>query len=197
METLMKTTTLFSAVLLSACVTVGVADAAPAASTAAYYYDEGARRPLTLQPGLIAEVGPGQATVVKSALPTAEVVHASSAATVYKAGAAEVLQTLASSRLPQARLSPVYRDGTGGPGSLRALPGGVLVNFKPEWTAAQVGAFVSQRGLTLGQKLNLAGNWYLVNTPAGEAALRAANAIQESGAVVSSAPNWWQQASAR
>jgi hypothetical protein len=73
----------------------------------------------------------------------------------------------------------------------------VLVNFEAGWTAAQVEAFAARRGLTLGQKLNLAGNWYLLNTAAGDASLQAANAIQESGAVLSASPNWWQQASPR
>jgi hypothetical protein len=192
----MKTTTLFSAILLSACATVGSAEAAPPAGSS-YYYDDGVRRPVTLEPGLIAEVGPGQGTALKAALPAAEVVHASGSATVYKAAPAEVAQTLASPKLSQARLSPVYREGRGGLGALRALPGGALVNFKPDWTAAQVAAFVAERGLTLGQKLNLAGNWYVVNTAPGEASLQAANAIQESGAVLSSSPNWWMQAAVK
>jgi hypothetical protein len=196
METLMKTTTLFSAVLLSACATMGSAEAAPPAGST-YYYDDGVRRPVTLEPGLIAEVGPGQATAVKAALPAAEVVHASASATIYKAAPAEVAATLASPKLSQVRLSPVYREGSGGPGGLRALPGGMLVNFKPDWTAAQVAGFVAERGLSLGQKLNLAGTWYVVNTAPGEASLRAANALQESGAVLAASPNWWTPAAPR
>lgn len=185
----MKTSTLLAAFLLAACTTVVSAEAAPTGSTA-YYYDDGARRPLTLEPGLIAEVGPGRATAVKAALPAAEVVHASGGATVYKAAAADVAVALST---PKARLSPVYREGAGGLGQLKALPGGVLVSFKPDWSPEQVLAFVTQRGLGLSQKLGLPGNWYLVTTAAGDASLRAANALQESGAVLSAAPNWWTQ----
>jgi hypothetical protein len=192
----LKTTTLFSAVLLSACATAGSAVASPPAASA-YYYDEGVRRPLRLEPGLIAEVGPSGVSVVKAALPAAELVHASGSATVYLAPAADVARTLTHPASAQARLSPVYREGSSSLGRLMALPGGVLVQFRPDWTPAQVGAFVTQRGLTLGQKLNLAGNWYAVSTAPGEASLLAANALQESGAVVSAAPNWWLQTSVK
>jgi hypothetical protein len=85
-----------------------------------------------------------------------------------------------------------------------AMTRGLEVNgvYSNSWGAtdgtggvAQVKAWVAARGFALGQKMNLPGNWYLVTTPPGAASLTAANAMQESGAVLSATPNWWKQAS--
>jgi hypothetical protein len=164
---------------------------------AAWYYDEGVRRPLSIEPGLIAEVGPAAEASVTKALPAAELVHRSGSVAVFRAAPAEVARALTSSTRAVSRVSTVYREGGTPVGRLMALPGGVLVNFKAEWSEAQIRDFVARRGLSLGAKMSLAGNWYQVNTAAGEASLLAANALQESGAVVSASPNWWKETSPR
>lgn len=89
--------------------------------------------------------------------------------------------------------SPVYREGDSPAGRLMALPGGVMVKFKPEWSRQRIDAWLAGRGLTVVRQLAMAGNWFLVDTPAGEASLRTANALYETGEVLAASPNWWKQ----
>lgn len=181
------------AFVLTACGTVSSgAGAAPAQGD--YYYEGGTKHAVTAVTGLVATTDADTAQSLKVALPQAEVVHAAGITTVFRASSADVAQALGTA---SAKVSAVYQEGTSGLGGLMALPGGVLVNFKPDWTEAQARTWVSARGFVLGQKLNLPGNWYLVATPAGAASLLAANAMFESGAVLSATPNWWKQASTR
>jgi hypothetical protein len=196
----MKPTIVIAIAVLTACSSASnAAAAAPVAITApaAWYYDEGVRRPVSVEPGLIAEIGPAAEASVTRALPAAELVHRSGSVAVFRAAPAEVARALGSSNRTATRVSTVYREGGTPVGRLMALPGGVLVNFKAGWTEAKIHEFLATRGLTLGQRMNLAGNWYTVNTAAGEASLLAANALQESGAVVSASPNWWKETSPR
>jgi hypothetical protein len=196
----MKPTILIAVAVLTACSSAGNAAAAPPAAVtapAAWYYDDGVRRPLSLEPGLIAEVGPAGEAGLEKSLPAARLVHRSGAIAVFRAAPAEVSRALTTQTRAVARVSTVYREGGTPVGRLMALPGGVVVNFKADWSEAQIRDFVAKRGLNLGARMNLAGNWYVVNTAAGEASLVAANSLQESGAVISASPNWWKETSTR
>ena len=95
------------------------------------------------------------------------------------------------------RTSPVFREGDSPAGRLMALPGGVMVEFKPDWTPAQIGDWLSARVLTVDQRLGIAGNWYVIHSAPGWPALDLANAIHESGDVVSASPNWWKETTPR
>lgn len=95
------------------------------------------------------------------------------------------------------RVSPVYREGDSPAGRLMALPGGVMVQFKPEWSDTQIQAWADGQGLQLVHKLSLPGQWRLVATETGTAALALANQIHASGDVVSARPNWWRQTAPR
>lgn len=181
---------------LVACSTVG-SGAGAAQAPAAYYYEDGVRHPVTEVPGLVATTNPGAAESVKAALPGAEVVYSAGSTTIFKSSSTDVGQALKRTATPVAQLSPVYREGTSGAGRWMALPGGVVVSFKADWTEAQVKSWVAARGFALGQKMSLPGNWYVVTTPPGAASLTAANSMQESGEVLSATPNWWKQASTK
>ncbi len=89
--------------------------------------------------------------------------------------------------------SPVYREGTSPAARLMALPGGVMVKFPPQWAEADIEAWAGRTGNRLGKRLGLSGNWVLVPTPAGQAALDLTLRIQQSGEPVSATPNWWKQ----
>jgi hypothetical protein len=91
------------------------------------------------------------------------------------------------------RTSPVFREGTSPAGRLMALPGGVIIQFRPEWTTEQVSEWIANHGYTVRQKLNITGQWYILDSPAGLASLEMANTIHGSGDVVSATPNWWVQ----
>lgn len=181
---------------LAACSTVG-GGAGAAQAPATYYYEDGVRHPIVEVSGLVATTTADGAEAVKAALPGAEVFLSAGGTTIFKSSSAEVDQGLKRTARPTVQVSPVYREGTSAAGRLMTLPGGALVSFKPDWTEAQVKAWVAARGFALGQKMNLPGNWYLVATPPGAASLTAANAMQESGAVLSATPNWWKQASTK
>lgn len=148
------------------------------------YFDGGNQRAMTLEPHLLAQfrtVGAPGTRLAGSSGPFVSIV--------------DTTQTVAQSA--GGSTSPVYREGNSPAGRLMALPGGVVVNFKSEWTAAQIQAWALDGGFTLGQRMNILGNWYVIKTAAGNVSLDTANAIQRSGAVVSATPNWWIQTATR
>lgn len=149
------------------------------AAQSAFYYDGSSQRALTLQPSLIAEFADRSAAATRSTTATTPFVtlHSTSAAMT---------------RSAHSQSSPVYREGHSPAGRLMALPGGVIVNFQPDWSEAQIQAWAAAGGYTLGRRLNIQGNWYTVQTAAGQVALDTANAIYQSGVVISASPNWWK-----
>lgn len=96
-------------------------------------------------------------------------------------------------RATMGRASPVFREGDSPAGRLMALPGGVLVQFKPDWSDDQVRSWTNTKGLGLGQKLNIRGQWWIVTSEPGLASLELANTLHKAGDVVSATPNWWKQ----
>ncbi|MBX7101158.1 MAG: hypothetical protein K1X89_25810 [Myxococcaceae bacterium] len=168
---------LFAAVALSGA---ALADAPRAA-----YFDHGKKLTITLEPGLVAEFGKADAkSAVLASAPGAEELKVG-------AGGPRVFKVPAASVRVKATTSVVYRQGTSPAGRLMALPGGIVVTFKPEWTDAQVREWSAAKGYPVRQKLAITGNWYVLGTPAGQASLDAANAVHQSGEVVSASPNWW------
>ncbi|MBX7099099.1 MAG: hypothetical protein K1X89_15420 [Myxococcaceae bacterium] len=190
----MKTTTAIATVLLTACATGTGALAAPTSAAPTYFYEDGVKRQVTPVPDLVVALDPGAQTALKTELPKAEAVRAAGHTTLLRAPPSEAAQALGKLRASNVKVSQVYREGTSPAGRLMALPGGVVVQLKPEWTEAQVAAWAAERKLPLEQHLPITGNWYVVSTPAGEASLATANALQESGTVVSATPNWWKEA---
>ncbi|OYT93388.1 MAG: hypothetical protein CFE43_03860 [Burkholderiales bacterium PBB3] len=184
----MKLTHLSPVAVLRALAGLGIALAITSATGAhaatAYYFDGGSQRSMTLEPNLVAQFrtpGAAGARVAGSSGPFVTIVDAT------QPGAQSAMGST----------SPVYREGNSPAGRLMALPGGVVVNFKSEWTAAQIQAWALEGGHTLGQRMNILGNWYVIKTAAGNASLDTANAIQRSGAVLSATPNWWMQTATR
>jgi len=93
------------------------------------------------------------------------------------------------------KLSPVLRDGVGG--RMRALPGNIIVRLDPNWSTAQVDAWLASQGLTKVGQLPMANNLLILSAPPGLASLELANRLQESGTVISAQPDWWQQVERR
>lgn len=177
--------------MLRALAAAGLAACMGGALAQAHYYDGSQARRVTLQPDLRAAFA--RADERRSAL-------SAPAGAVALQGAGDSLVRIyrVPSGAERAAAQPVggsavYREGDSPAGRLMALPGGVLVKFKPDWSRTQVDAWVAGRGLTVTRKLAMQGNWFLLATPAGEASLHAANAIYESGEVLAASPNWWKQ----
>lgn len=150
-----------------------------------YYYNGESKQGITPEPTRIAEFAPyGASSASRSASPgQAWKFVALRAAGVWAA----------ESGVGAAKTSPVFREGDSPAGRLMALPGGVIVQFKPDWTEGQVNAWLAGKVLSAKQRLAIRGNWYVIHSSAGQAALDLANAIHESGEVVSASPNWWKE----
>lgn len=156
-----------------------------------YFYDGGKKIVINPDPGLVAEfVSADAQSAVKKTAPEAEELKAG-------VGGPRLFRAPATSFKPRTATgtttSPVFRIGTSPAARLMALPGGMVVTFKPEWTDAQVREFAQSKGLEVQQRLEITGNWYVLRTEPGLASLDAANALQESGAVVGATPNWWKE----
>lgn len=157
-----------------------------------FYYDGGRQHALLLDDTLVAEFGQAP-NAVKSAIPGAQPEKVNGGAAIYRAPAGSYKAALGVA--PGAALSPVFHEGGSPAGRLMALPGGVLVNFKADWTAQQVNDWAAAKGLVIDKKLAIGQNWYAIKSAPGQASLDLANQIHQSGEVVSASPNWWKEVS--
>lgn len=154
------------------------------------YYDGGQPRRILLDEALVAEFGTAPAAV-RMAAPDARVEKRIGGAVIYRVSpdGAKAAIKLAAPRI----VSPVFHLGGSPNGPLMTLPGGVLVNFNAGWGSSQIYAWAAGQGLTMGSQLQIGGNWWMVNSAAGQASLDLANQIQASGQVVSATPNWMME----
>ncbi|MGZ5075439.1 MAG: hypothetical protein ACXV9R_02365 [Methylobacter sp.] len=155
-----------------------------AAEPQQYYYDDGNQRTIKLQPNLVADFSGNTLPQSRST----ESVQTKPFVTIQQ-NTSLVSRTAGS----VANQSPVFREGDSPAGRLMALPGGVIVNFKPDWTEDQIHQWATAHGYLIEQKLNILGNWYIIHTAPGLISLQTANDIQESGEVITATPNWWKQ----
>jgi hypothetical protein len=183
----------FRSILFIACAVSIFLGTTNAQTGESYYYDGGVKKTISKDDGLVAEFG--SSTAVKNAIPSAEEVQSRKAGMVkiYRVPSPSLRSAVEKGGVGTANLSPVYRYGNPTGGRLMTLPGGVLVNFKADWSDGQIHAWSSAKGYALKQKLSVTGNWYSLETAAGQASLDAANAIHESGEVASATPNWWME----
>lgn len=154
-----------------------------------YYFDGSTKRIITPQSDLQAVFDEPKGAKAPTGSTVSETLISDGFVRVYRAATA----TPRSASTSAAGTSPVFREGTSPAGRLMALPGGVIVQFRSDWTAAQVEDWIANHGYTVRQKLSITGQWYVLESPAGLASLETANAIHESGDVVSATPNWWIQ----
>ena len=175
---------------------------AAAALTIVYAWHDGEREQTAwLNPVLIAEFGAQSESEsgVKRAYPAASAEPGSRGiARIWRveSDAQRVLQDARAAN-PAGKYSPVFSDGANSSGRKRALPGGIIVAFKPDWTETRVIAWAAQQGLPIASKLEIGPNVYVMNTDAGLAALAAANRLRAGGEVVSAQPNWWVEVTTR
>ncbi|MGZ4954153.1 MAG: hypothetical protein ACXV8Q_03490 [Methylobacter sp.] len=155
-----------------------------AAEPPLHYYDDGNQRTIKLQPSLVADFSTNTSPQIRST----ESVETKPFVTLQQ-NTSPVSRTAGS----VANQSPVFREGDSPAGRLMALPGGVIVNFKPDWTDDQIQLWAKAHGYLIEQKLNILGNWYVIHTAPGLVSLQTANDIQESGEVITATPNWWKQ----
>ena len=175
-------------------------DTSPAAQ-AYTWYDDGHERPVWRDSGMVAEFDPPakETSAVSRAYTGASVVRGGRGnVRLWSVGKGNADSTLQSARAiqPTAKVSPVFRDTPGAGGRIRALPGNVIVTFRPDWTEAQVRAWAKGRGLELVRPLNVNNAW-VIRTEPGTAALDLANTLHRSGEVVAATPYWWVEVTKR
>lgn len=171
------------------------------------YYDVGKPKTLQLMPNLVADFAAesvnqaqaksvGQVTV-QSLNPGAQLTDQGSGnARIWKTDVPVTTSSIQSRSYGTVSdggaLSPVFQEG----GTLKALPGGVIVGFTAGMTADQANGWAASKGYSVKEKLSF-GNYYLIDTPVGMESLNLANQWQTSGEVVSATPNWWRQLEAK
>ena len=198
--------------LLSALAPIGASHAMagkppPAASKAmqSYVWHDGEREhTVWLNPDLVAEFDavPVAESAVKRAQPGATVEPGQYGASVRlwrvdpAVGAERALRAARALR-PGGAYSPVFQDAAAGSARKRALPGNVIVYFRPDWSEAQINAWASTQGLGIVRKLNIGKNAYVIKTDPGLAALETANRLRQGGDVEAAMPDWWQETARR
>lgn len=88
--------------------------------------------------------------------------------------------------------SPLFKEG----GSIKALPGGMIVSFKSGVSESEIQSLCDRYHLKLKKRYSLEGEpavWF-IETEAGLESLRLSNLFQEnhSNLVLNSRPNFWQ-----
>lgn len=93
--------------------------------------------------------------------------------------------------------SPLFKEG----GQFKALPGGIIVSFKPEVSESEIQSLCEIYKLKLKKKLSPEGvaEVWLIETPSGLESLRLSNDFIEnhSNIVANSRPNFWQPINTR
>lgn len=183
---------------------MGPRQSAPAPTlTQSHTWHDGEReRAVWMNPALVAEfnVSERNAEQVQRTTPGARALpNARGGARIWQLGGANSDHALRSLRAaqPTGRYSPVFHDGPNEGGRMRALPGNVIVYFRPEWDEAQVRSWASGRSLEIVRKLEIGKNAYVIRTEPGLASLETANTLRQSGEVLSATPDWWQDVRTR
>jgi hypothetical protein len=175
---------------------------APALATSYTWYDADGEHTVWRNPALVAEFGalPQGESAVKRAHPAAVAERGSRGmGRIWRLVGDDSEQVLRQARTanPAGKFSPVFSDGAADGARKRALPGGVIVYFKPDWTESQISGWAASQGLSIASKLGIGPNIYVLKTAPGFAALEIANRIHQSGDVVSAEPNWWVEVTTR
>ena len=139
---------------------------------ALYWYEDGKRRALRVDPAWIADfAAPAATRPGKRPSPLKRSI-----------GGEKALESLPGTA------SPVFRDDNG---AQRALGGGVVVRLRAA-DRAYARERLASAGLQPVRPLDPDGHAWLVASPAGMPALELANRLHESNEFESAAPNWWR-----
>ena len=87
---------------------------------------------------------------------------------------------------------PVFKSQSG---ALMTLPGSILLVLDPDWSQAEVNAFLSSNSIKLNkvEALGYIDNGYFIETEPGFPSLDLANSVAAQEGVMVSSPNWWTE----
>jgi hypothetical protein len=162
------------------------------------YVDGETTRKLWLSKDLVAEFNPSEngKTVVLATDPSAkEVPQPQPIVRIWRLSGALRGEAFATAvRTPALIVSPVVHEGPSEALPMRALPGGVVATFKPDWDRARIDAWLALKSLSIqGDPVVGEANVYLVGTAPGLSALLVAQELRKGGELVDAVPNFWRQ----
>lgn len=197
--------TAFSAfnVLAAGRAVVASNQAAPQLTQSYVWYDGNRQHTVWLNPQVVAEFNPGKSSTAtaKSADPRAAVLpskHNRGSIRLWQmnnTGGVAVGALVVSN--PTGKYSPVFHDSASSNGTMRALPGNIIVYLNPTWDATVVNTWVASHKFEVVKKLEIGPNIYVIKTAPGLDALNTANTLYLSGEVSAAFPDWWQEVSTR
>ncbi len=185
--------------ILLTLVLTSVLHAAPVHKTSYHWYDGSQKKTVWINAELVGEFD--ETSVVQPSVQGAQQVRGQFGTTRIWRLPKNQLSANVASRMRQqharASVSPVFHDRNTPKAAFRALPGDVIVVFKPTWSDAQIKNWLSGLNLQVVEKMTHEKNAYLVQSAPGLASIATANRIYETGQVVSSSPNWWSEREAK
>jgi len=167
------------------------------------WYDGDQKRKVWLNPGLIAEFQHDAAgkSLIKNSYPAASVRKIHHRIRIWEQKKEpfknQVLNRNASTIPTQSSFSPVFHDTSTSSGSIRALPGNLIVYLNPNWGQDEITRWIALRGLEVVNKIGFRPNALVLKTEPGIKALQLANDLYESGEVVAAFPDWWLEGTMR
>jgi hypothetical protein len=167
------------------------------------WYDGNREEKVWLNPQVVAEFNPGKQSLVSA---KSVDVNAKPLSAKYSKGSVRLWQMNNSGDValrslttnnPVGKYSPVFHTSSNTSGSMRALPGNIIVYLNPTWDATTVANWVKSKKLEVVKKLEIGPNIYVIKTAPGLEALNTANELYLSGEVSAAFPDWWQEVSNR
>jgi hypothetical protein len=168
-----------------------------AQASSGYYYDGANKRTITLEPALVAEFSIAAQRSINGSRVSGLASADKKFITLHPVSTNAPPSSKSKAFSTGTPASLVFHEGSSTAGRLMALPGGVIVHFKPEWSNDQISNWLSSKSYIVRQKLAIKGNWYVIQSPSGQASLDLANQIHESGEVLSASPDWWKETIAK
>jgi hypothetical protein len=161
------------------------------------YYDGQRWREVWVNDHEVVEfIQPGQESITRAVAPSATLLKEGRGVRIWRLDQADAPLTLSRSLTSAKQYSPVFHLSPTG-GSRLALSGNIVVRFKPEWSEAQIQAWLTAQNLAQVKVLSGMPSTYVLSVGNGLDALEKANAIQESGEVEYAMPEWWREVSKR
>ena len=167
------------------------------------WYDGRQKRPVWLNPGLVAEFrgDPSQKSLLQKSYPLASVRYVRHSVQIWELPVNRLTDKLLNRLIvasPKSTVySPVFHDAPNKSGSMRSLPGNIIVYLNPDWNQGQITHWMATRGFKVVKNLAIRSNVYVLKTGPGMEALRVANTLYESGEVIAAFPDWWQETAMR
>ena len=167
------------------------------------WYDGRQKRTVWLNPGLLAEfrLGTLEGGKTQKPLPGVSLQKQRHGVRIWKIDTGSVAETFSERRDSDLRLqagyAPVFHDVPNASGSMRSLPGNVIVYLDPDWGADRIGQWLQQNGYLVVKRLEMRANAYILKTGTGIEALQLANKLYQSGQVVAAFPDWWLETATR